>query len=156
MGVEPEQSLLERQATHAPSGSQSLPAWEAQSELVPHWTQVAVFPLQAGVPPEHWAFDVHPVTHTNRLGEQIGLATPQLELLRHSTQVLFAGWQNGAVVGQSELAPHSTHASVSGLHTGSAVEHCDDIVHATHAPVVASHVGSALGQSESTVQGAWH
>jgi|HubBroStandDraft_6_1064221.scaffolds.fasta_scaffold76233_2 hypothetical protein len=91
IGVEPAQSLSERHATQAPSGSQSLPVWEAQSPFTAHATQPAVVVLQTGVGAAHCVFDVQPATQTKRVGSQTGFATPQSALLRHCTQVLLAG-----------------------------------------------------------------
>lgn len=85
------QSLSIKQGTQVPSGSQYLPACEAQSALVAHSTQPAVVALQTGVEPEHWVSFVQPVTHTKRPGAQMGFATPQSPFDRHSTQALLAG-----------------------------------------------------------------
>jgi hypothetical protein len=155
-GVAPGQSVSARQATHAPSVPQSLPASAAQSALATHSTHADSVVLHTGVFPEHSELVVQPGMQVKARGLQMGLAAPQSELSRHATHWPVVAKQRGAVAGQSESSAHATHCCVLVSQILLAPPQSLAELQPTQAPSVVSQLGAVLGHAAEAVQAAWH
>jgi hypothetical protein len=135
MGVAPAQPALLKhswQVLVAVSHTGDVPS---QSVFAMHWTHV---PLPAQAARNGSARAAHcgeVVQAVHFLLVQMGIAPPQVVLVRHSTQRLVDGSQTAAVPLQSALLAHWAHAPVlvHAPRMGSArSEHCSEEEHDTH------------------------